>query len=106
MLDRLATYPHGLRVLVEALLCGLQHVFMLPARDSPLLAARAARLERTVTACICPIAPQLLVALLVRVMVLQLFAGRTAVYVLFAEIDKVLFVIRLGVPTPIGTLSC
>ena len=63
---------------------------MLPARDTPLLAGCAARLKRTVTACICPITPQPLVALLVCVMVLQLFAGRTAVHVLVAKIGKVL----------------
>jgi hypothetical protein len=44
MLDRLATYSHSLRVLVEALLCGLQHVLMFPARDTPLLAGCAAKL--------------------------------------------------------------
>jgi hypothetical protein len=81
---------HGLRVLVEALLHRLQDMLMLPAGDASLHAARAAKLERTVAACICPIAPQLLPILLVRVMVLQLFAGRTAIYILVAEIDKVL----------------
>src|SRR6185437_8887253 len=89
MLDRLATLAHGLRIVVEALLYGLQHMLMLPARDSPLRAGRAARLEHTVTACICPIASQALVALLVCVMVLQLFAGRTAIHILVAAIDKV-----------------
>src|SRR4249919_1928464 len=91
MFDRLATLPHGLWVLVEAPLYGLQHVLMLPARDPPLHAGRAARLERTVAARIGPIAPQLLPVLLVRVVVLQLLAGRTAIDILVAKIDEVLF---------------
>jgi fatty-acid desaturase len=63
---------------------------MLPARDPPLLASRAARLERTVTARIGPIAPQQLPVLLVGVVVCQLFASRTAIHILVAKIDKVL----------------
>src|SRR3984893_2155006 len=90
MLGRLATQAHGLRVLVEALLDSLQYVLMLPARNPPLLAGCAARLEHAVAACICPIAPQFLAVLLVRVVVLQLFAGRTAIHILIAEINKVL----------------
>src|SRR4029077_17143438 len=90
MLGRLATQAHGLRVLVEALLDSLQYMLMLPARDPPLLAGCAARLEHTVAACSCPIAPQFLAVLLVRVVVLQLFAGRTAIHILVAEINKVL----------------
>src|SRR6266404_3856378 len=53
MFDRLTTLPHGLRIFVEALLYGLQHVLMLPARDAPLHAG-AALLERTVATRICP----------------------------------------------------
>ena len=63
---------------------------MLPALDPPLLAGRAAKLERTAAACIGPIAPKPLLALLVRAMVLQRFAGRTAIHVLVAEVDEVL----------------
>src|SRR5262245_62476164 len=76
MFGGLAALAHGLRVFVQALLYGLQHMLMLPARDPPLLASRAARLKRTVAARIGPIPPQLLPVLLVRVVVLQLFAGR------------------------------
>jgi hypothetical protein len=75
MFGRLATLTHGLWVLVEAPLYGLQHVLMLPARDPPFLAGRAARLECTVAAGIGPIAPQLMAVLLIRVVVLQLFAA-------------------------------
>jgi hypothetical protein len=63
---------------------------MLPAGDASLHAGRAATLERTVAACICPIAPQLLSILLVRVIVLQLFASRTAINIFLAEINEVL----------------
>jgi hypothetical protein len=90
MFDRLTALPHGLRVFVEALLYGLQHILMLPARDAPLHAGGAALLERTVATRICPIASQLLPGLLVRVVVGQLFASRTAIRILVAEIDKVL----------------
>src|SRR5262245_31958591 len=79
MFDRLTTLPHGLRVFVEALLYGLQYILMLPARDAPLHAGGAALLERTVATRICPIASQLLPVLLVRIVVLQLFASRTAI---------------------------
>ena len=48
MFDRLTALAHGVRVLVEALLYRLQHMLMLPARDPPLLAGRAAMFERTV----------------------------------------------------------
>src|SRR5262245_14843745 len=42
MFGRLATLAHGLRVLIEALLYGLQDVFMLPACNPSLLASGAA----------------------------------------------------------------
>src|SRR5919197_1535555 len=90
MFDRLSTLPHRLRVFVEALLYGFQHILVLPACDAPLHAGGAALLERTVATRICPIASQLLPVLLVRIVVLQLFASWTAIRILVAEIDKVL----------------
>jgi hypothetical protein len=57
MFDRLPPLPHGMRVVVEASLCLLQHMLVLPARNPPLLASRAASFECTVTARIGPIAP-------------------------------------------------
>src|SRR3974377_978708 len=90
MFGRLATLAHGLRVLVEALLHGLQDMLMLPAGDASLHAARAATLECTVAACICPIAPQLLPIFLLRVVVLELFASWTAIHIFVVEIDEVL----------------
>src|SRR5262249_37008336 len=88
MFDCLTTLPHGLRVFVEALLYGLQYILMLPARDAPLHAGGAALLARTVPTRICPIASQLLPVLLVRLVVLQLFASRTATSVPVSGIDK------------------
>jgi len=89
MFGGLEALTHGLPVLVEAFLDGLQHMLMLPARDAPLLACCAARLERTVTAGIGPITPQLLAALLVGVVVVQPFADRTAIHIFIADIDEV-----------------
>ena len=57
MFDCLATLTHGLRVLVEALLYGLQYMLMLPAGDPSLLASGAAILERAMAASIRPITP-------------------------------------------------
>src|SRR3984893_12193984 len=90
MFDCLTTLPHGLRAFVEALLYGLQFILILPTADAACHAGGAAVLERTVATRICPIAPQLLPVLLVRIVVLQLFASRTAIRILVAEIDKVL----------------
>src|ERR1700733_5459577 len=91
MFDRLGAWPAGLRGLVGTLLHRLQHMLMLPSRNPPFLAGCAARFERTVTAGVGPIAPKLLPILLVGVVVVQLFAGRAAVGILVAEINKVLF---------------
>jgi hypothetical protein len=45
MFGRLATLAHGLRVLVEALLDGLQYMLMLPAGDASLLSSGAAAFD-------------------------------------------------------------
>jgi hypothetical protein len=47
MFGRLATLAHGLRVLVEALLYGLQDVFVLPACNPSLLASGATLFDGT-----------------------------------------------------------
>src|SRR5580700_8783758 len=91
MFDCLAPLPHGQGIVVEAPLHFFQHVLMLPAGNPPLLAGCAASFECTVAARVGPIAPQLLAVLLVGVVVDQLFASRTAIRILVAEIDKVLF---------------
>src|SRR5271167_764837 len=96
MFDCLATLAHSLRVFVEALLDGFQYMLMLPPGNASLRAGGAAFLEGTVATRIRPIAPQLLSVLFVCIVVLQRFAGRTAIHILVAEIDKVL----LAEPTP------
>ncbi len=90
MFSGLAPLAHGIRVSAEALLHGLQDVLILPAGDASLLASGTASLERAVAARIGPIAPQLLPVLLVRVVVLELLASRTAIDIIVAKIDKVL----------------
>ena len=46
MLDRLAALAHRLRVLIETLLHGFEHVLVLPSRNASLGRRRALRLER------------------------------------------------------------
>ncbi len=45
MLDRFPPHPHGLRVLVEPALDGLQNRLVFPSRDASLHAGRAALLD-------------------------------------------------------------
>src|SRR5262249_43250690 len=90
MLDRLAPLTHGVRIGVEPLLHSFQHLFVLPARDASLGPGGAMRLERAFRTRRCPVAPQLLSVLLVRVSVLKALAGRTAVDVLFGLVGEVL----------------
>ncbi len=77
MFSGLALLAHGIRVSDEALLHGLQDVLILPAGDASLLASGTASLE-------------LLPVLLVRVVVLDFLASRTAIDIVVAKIDKVL----------------
>src|SRR5262245_58001442 len=58
MFGRLATLAHGLRVLVEALLYGLQYLLMLPAGDPSLLASGAALFNSATLTDVGPIAAQ------------------------------------------------
>jgi hypothetical protein len=58
MLDRFPACAHGIGIGVEAFLYRFDDVLMLPAGDAALFAARAFRLERTLSARICPIAMQ------------------------------------------------
>src|SRR5580700_5026797 len=78
-------------VVVEASLYLFQNMLMLPARDPPLLASCTANFECTVATRVGPIAPELPPSLFVGVVVGQLFASRTTIRILVAEIDKVLF---------------
>src|SRR5262249_46092985 len=58
MFGRLATLAHSLRVLVEALLYGLQYMLMLPAGDPSLLASGAALFNSATLTGVGPIAAQ------------------------------------------------
>ena len=49
---------HSVWVLIEALLYGLQHVLMLPARDPPLLASGAALFNSAALTGVGPVAVQ------------------------------------------------
>src|SRR6516165_7960817 len=56
MLDGLAAQTHGLRVFIETLLHGFEHVLMLPSADAPLRSCGTARFQRTAWARRRPIA--------------------------------------------------
>src|SRR5262249_14107373 len=58
MLGGLATLAHSVRVLVEPLLYGLQHMLMLPARDPSLLASSAALFDRAALTGVGPVTAQ------------------------------------------------
>ena len=90
MLDRLATLAHCLRIGIETLLHGFEHVLVLPSLNTPLIRFRALRLEWAVAARPCPIMAQRSAALLVRVAIGQLLTRRTAIDILGRQIDEVL----------------
>ena len=46
MLEGLAPDAHGVRIGIEPVLHRLDHIFMLPSGDTPLLARRTARFDR------------------------------------------------------------
>jgi hypothetical protein len=58
MFRRLATLAHGLGVLVETLLYGLQYMLVLPARDPSLLASGAAAFDSATLTGVGPVAAQ------------------------------------------------
>ena len=90
MLDRLATRAHRIRIFIEPLLHRLDHVLVLPARNSTLLACRALALDRAGAARIGPVAPHTLPVLLGSEIVSQCLAGRAAVDILRRQIDEIL----------------
>src|SRR6202171_5235048 len=47
VLDRLSSHSHHLRLTIQSQLHRLEHCFMFPARDAPIVARRALRFERT-----------------------------------------------------------
>jgi hypothetical protein len=50
VLDRLATLAHGLRIGIETLLHGFEHVLVFSSLDAPLICLRTLRFEWTVAA--------------------------------------------------------
>src|SRR5580704_12932630 len=90
MLGRLAPRAHRSWVVVETLLHGLEHVFVLPSCDPTLGTGGAARLDGAVRTCRRPIAAQRLAVFLARVPVGELLARRATVDILGCQIDKIL----------------
>src|SRR5262245_22549964 len=89
MLGCLAPLAHRLRVLIETLLHGLEHVLVLPSGDAPLGAGRTLRFERAARACGRPISTQRLAILLIRVTIGQLLARWAAIGILLRQIEEV-----------------
>jgi hypothetical protein len=58
MFGGLAALAHGLRVFVEALLHGLQHMLMLPARDPSLLTGGTALFDSAALTGVGPVTVQ------------------------------------------------
>ena len=76
MLGGLATGAHLLWVLIKPSFDGLENVFMLPARNPPFLARRAAMFEGAVLAQIAPVAPYGPPGFHIREAIDQMLAGR------------------------------
>src|SRR5215470_14509735 len=93
MFNCLTTHAHRLRVLIETLLYGLEHVFMFPSCDPAFRTCRAARLEGTARTRRRPIATQRLAVFLVRVPIGQPLTRRAAVDILCGQIDEILLAV-------------
>jgi hypothetical protein len=79
MLDGFAAHTHGLRVLIEPRLRGLDDVFVFPAFDAALVGRCALILERACPARLRQINPHFLAIFISGEVVRQLLAGRTAI---------------------------
>src|SRR5258708_20433646 len=93
VLNWLAPLTHRLRVFIETLLPGFEHVLMLPSLNAPLVCLRTLRLERAVPTRGRPIMAQRPAVLLVRITIGQLLPRRTAIHILDRQIDKVLLAV-------------
>ena len=82
---------HRLRVLIEALLHGFEHMLMLPSGNAPEGCRRALGFERAGRAGRRPVMAQRLAILLIRKTIGQFLARRAAIDILRGQIDKVLF---------------
>src|SRR5262249_22671100 len=85
MFSCLTTLAHRLRVLIESLLHGFEHVFAFPSCNPAFATCRAARFEGTARTCRCPIATQRLALFLVGVPVGQLLTRWAAVDILWRQ---------------------
>ena len=78
MLDGFAAHTHGLRVLIEPRLRGLDDVFVLPAFDAALVGRCALILERACAARFGQVNPHFLAMFISGEVVRQLLAGQAA----------------------------
>src|ERR1700674_1035975 len=89
--DGRAADAHALRRAVQPVLHGVDDGLMLPALDPALLAGRALGFQRTLGALARPVAVQGHSLLRRREAPGQTLVGRTAIGVLFRDVDEVLF---------------
>src|SRR5262244_4494376 len=93
MLDRLAACAHGVRILVEPFLHGLDDLLVLPPRDATLSSRRALSFDWAGMARIGPITAKFLAVLLSRKTVREFLTRRAHIYVLLRLIDKILLAV-------------
>jgi hypothetical protein len=91
MLHCLASPTHGLRIVIEPPLYGLQHMLVIPPCDPALHCSGVAAFQRAVPARVGPVAMQRQPVLDVGEVVFQPFAGRAALDVLVRQIGEVPF---------------
>src|SRR4249919_810905 len=92
MLDRLSSYSHHLRLTIQSQLHRLEHCFVFPARDAPIVARRALRFERTPGASGGPVLAQGHATLDGGKALDGPLAGRAAVLIVGGDVNKVLLI--------------
>jgi hypothetical protein len=100
MLDGWPTQPWGLRSALQPVLHVVQHLLVFPARDSPVIAGCASRLDRATRAGRWPVAVHRSVILDRRHSPDCPFAGRAKVLIAFHDVDEVATVVTTGPPVP------
>lgn len=90
MLNCLTPLAHFLRMLIKAALHGVNQMFMLPTRDTSLLACGAFVPDGATLADVGPVPAQNQAIFLVRVAIGQRLAGRTNLHVRFGNAAEVL----------------
>src|SRR5215471_2381698 len=99
MLHRLAACAHGVRILVEPFLHGLDDLLVLPPRDATLSSRRALSFDWAGMARIGPITVKFLAVLLGRKAILEFLTRRAAIGIFIGQIHEVLLpkaAFRLG----------